>query len=53
MVDGFVRSLQIVTPAKAGAQNTPERLDSRLRGNDRKKYFSTFYEFIMVKGLMK
>ena len=47
-IDGFVGSLQIVTPAKAGVQKTPERLDSRLRGNDGKKHFPTFCEFINI-----
>jgi hypothetical protein len=39
---------QVVTPAKAGVQKTLERLDSRLRGNDRKRRFSTFYELIKL-----
>ena len=47
-VDGFVKGHQIVTPAKAGVQKILERLDSRLRGNDRKKHFSTFFEFVKV-----
>jgi hypothetical protein len=42
-VDGFLKSPQIVTPAKAGVQKTMERVDSRLRGNGRKKHFSTFF----------
>jgi hypothetical protein len=33
---------QVVTPAKAGVQKTLERLDSRLRGNDRKRPFRLF-----------
>ena len=36
----------IVTPAKAGAHNYIKTLDSRLRGNDGKRNFSTFYECI-------
>jgi hypothetical protein len=32
---------QVVTPAKAGVQNAWERLDSRLRGNDRKALLET------------
>jgi nitrate reductase assembly molybdenum cofactor insertion protein NarJ len=45
--------LQVVTPAEAGVQKTLERLDSRLRGNDRKKRFSTFYERINTEDLAK
>jgi hypothetical protein len=37
-----------VTPAQAGVQKTSERLDSRLRGNDRKEHFPTSYDFITV-----
>jgi len=33
-------------PAKAGIQNHLKSLDSRLRGNDAKGVFSTFYETI-------
>jgi len=39
---------QVVTPAKAGVQKTLEKLDSRLRGNDRKTHFSTFYEAVKI-----
>ena len=33
-------------PAKAGIQNYLKTLDSRLRGNDAKGRFKTFYETI-------
>ena len=36
-------------PAKAGIQNYLKTLDSRLRGNDAKGRFKTFYETINVK----
>jgi len=35
-------------PAKAGIQNHLKSLDSRLRGNDAKGVFSTFYETIII-----
>jgi hypothetical protein len=35
-------------PAKAGIQNHLKSLDSRLRGNDDKGAFSTFYETINI-----
>ena len=35
-----------VTPAEAGVQNSLKSLDSRLRGNDDKGFFSTFYRTI-------
>jgi hypothetical protein len=44
---------QVVTPAKAGVQRTLERLDSRLRGNDRKGRFPTSYEAVNVVALYK
>ena len=40
-----------VTPAKAGVQKTLKRLDSRLRGNDGKRRFLTFYEGINICAL--
>jgi len=43
----------VVTPAKAGVQNPLRTLDSRLRGNDRKRCFWTFYDFIKLDGLVK
>ena len=39
-------------PAKAGIQNYLKTLDSRLRGNDTKGGFKTFYETINVGRLM-
>ena len=36
-------------PAKAGIQNYLKTLDSRLRGNDAKGRFKTFYGNIRVK----
>ena len=35
-------------PAKAGIQNYLKTLDSRLRGNDAKRRFKTFYETINI-----
>ena len=35
-------------PAKAGIQNYLKTLDSRLRGNDAKGRFKTFYETINI-----
>jgi hypothetical protein len=35
-------------PAKAGSQNYLKTLDSRLRGNEAKGRFKTFYETINV-----
>jgi len=45
--------LQAVTPAQAGVQKRLKGLDSRLRGNDKKERFSTFYEFIKFDRLIK
>jgi hypothetical protein len=36
-------------PAKAGIQNCLKALDSRLRGNDAKGRFKTFYETINIE----
>jgi len=36
-------------PAKAGIQNYLKTLDSRLRGNDAKGRFKTFYETINIR----
>jgi len=41
-----------VTPAKAGVQKRSKRLDSRLRGNDRKSRIVTFYECINSDGFV-
>ena len=38
-------------PAKAGIQNYLKTLDFRLRGNDVKGRFKTFYETINLKSL--
>jgi len=40
-------------PAKAGIQNYLKTLDSRLRGNDVKERFKTFYETIKIALLRK
>jgi len=40
-------------PAKAGIQNYLKTLDSRLRGNDAKGRFKTFYETIKINTLPK
>jgi hypothetical protein len=40
------KSFHIVTPANAGVQNTPKRLDSGFRRNDGKMNLATFYKFI-------
>ena len=47
-LDGLVKSPLLVTPAKAGVQKRLKRLDSRLRGNDRKERFPTSYESIKL-----
>jgi hypothetical protein len=56
-VDTLVKSPPFVTPAKlvpeggrrgAGVQKSLKILDSRLRGNDRKRHFRTFYESVKV-----
>jgi len=47
-IDGLVKSPSLVTPAKAGVQNLLNFLDSRLRGNDRKRLFRTFYELVKI-----
>jgi hypothetical protein len=39
-------------PAKAGIQNYLEKVDYRLRGNDAKGRFKTFYETINIKYLL-
>jgi len=38
-------------PAKAGIQNRLKILDYRLRGNDAKEDFKTFYETIKIDQL--
>jgi len=35
-------AFQVVTPAEAGVQKSIKRLDSRLRGNDRKRRLLAF-----------
>ena len=40
-------------PAKAGIQNYLKTLDSRLRGNDVKGRFKTFYETINIRRYKK
>ncbi len=40
-------------PAKAGIQNYLKILDSRLRGNDVKGRFRTYYETINIDGIVK
>ena len=40
-------------PAKAGIQNYLKTLDSRLRGNDAKGGFKTFYEGIKSENIPK
>jgi len=37
-------------PVKAGIQNYLKTLDSRLRGNDAKGVFKTFYDTINLKS---
>jgi hypothetical protein len=39
---GRCKGLSVVTPAEAGVQKSLERLDSRLRGNDRITALSTW-----------
>jgi hypothetical protein len=43
-LDEVASSPHVVTPAKAGVQSTLERLDSRLRGNDKEWLFPAYYE---------
>jgi hypothetical protein len=43
----------VVTPAQAGVQKGMQKLDSRLRGNDGVKTFSTSYEIIMIDPFVK
>jgi hypothetical protein len=38
-------------PAKAGIQNYLKTLDPRLRGNDAKGRFKTFYETIKIEKI--
>jgi len=40
-----------VTPAAAGVYNYLKLMDPRLRGDDNKEGFSTFYETINFNGL--
>lgn len=40
------RVFSVVTPAQAGVQKCLQRLDSSLRGNDRKALFGAFYEVV-------
>jgi len=44
--DGQVKCPRSVIPAQAGIHNELKSLDSRLRGNDKKKAILTFYETI-------
>jgi hypothetical protein len=39
---GLVRNRKPVTPAKAGVQNYLNYLDSRFRGNDKKREIAAF-----------
>jgi hypothetical protein len=39
-------------PAKAGIQNYLKSLDSRLRGNDVKGRFRTYYETIKIRSFI-
>ena len=47
-IDKLVKSRNSVMPAKAGIQNYLKILDSRLRGNDVKGRFKTYYETIKI-----
>ena len=47
-IDAIVKIPTIVIPAKAGIYNYLKTLDSRLRGNDRKRQNLTFYELIKI-----
>ncbi len=46
MIDELVKSPNLVTPAQAGVHKRLMKLDSRLRGNDKKDRNSTSYEAI-------
>jgi len=51
MIDEFVKSRHSGPAAGTGVQgiyNYSKRLDSGFRRNDRKVYFQTFYETIMI-----
>jgi 5'-nucleotidase/UDP-sugar diphosphatase len=50
-IKSFQEVSEVVTPAQAGVQKHTEGLDSRLRGNDKKKRFSTTCEFINIDPL--
>ncbi|MFP4039644.1 MAG: hypothetical protein ACLFS7_03795 [Desulfosudaceae bacterium] len=52
-IDGFVKSLYIVIPAKAGIQNYLILLDPGLRRGDAIREIPTFYESIKIDGLVK
>ncbi len=49
IIDEFVKSPNLVTPAQAGVYKCLIRLDSRLRGNDKKGRNSTFYEAVIIR----
>ena len=48
-IDGLVKVPKPVTPANAGANNILKLLDSGILWNDKKWYFSTFYEFVNIQ----
>jgi hypothetical protein len=52
-LDGIVKCLEAVTPAKAGVHNSLKLLDPRLRGNDEKNTSATYYELIFSSAKKK
>jgi len=44
MFDGFVKSPQVVTPAKAGVHKLLKGLDPRLRGDDKNNTINDFLQ---------
>ena len=44
------KGFQFVTSEQAGVQKVPERLDSRLHGNDRKERLLTFHAVMLFRG---
>jgi len=47
-VETSQKAIRAVTPAEAGVQKSPKILDSRLRGNDRKRRFLTFHVSVIL-----
>jgi hypothetical protein len=52
-LDGIVKCLEAVTPAKAGVHNPLKLMDPRLRGDDKKNTSATYYELIFLISIRK